>query len=178
MPVPPIPQRGIRDSYRGEILTSARVTEITRAVNDHATTLANMEPQRAGEQTSRFVTVKITSTLADGVYNAKIYAPPGAAPGGALTEAQLGTLPAEDDCIVWEPGGIIGGDLPLNGLVTRGEIVGSDSAEGGTGLPIVQIPPPGIRDVRYNSSTNKLQVAYVPAPAEDQWVDKVTFSAC
>ena len=124
-----------------------------------------------------FLTVKITANVVVGVYSARSYKEPGGTPGGALIESQLGALATEDDCFVWDPESIgLGTALPLNGLITRGEIVAYDTA--GTELPIVLIPPPGIRDVRYNTSTDKLQVAYVSNPTESDWVDKITFTTC
>lgn len=124
----------------------------------------------------RFVTVKITTNVAVGVYNALTFTPPGTAPGGALIETQLGTLAAAGDAYVWEPESIgLAAALPLTGLVTRGEIVGTNSSDG---FPIVQIPPPGVREVRYNSLTDRIQVAYVSNPTEAEWVDKVNFTVC
>jgi hypothetical protein len=41
-----------------------------------------------------------------------------------------------------------------------------------------QAAAPAIRDVRYNTKTQKIEVTYVDSPAEDDWVQKVTFKGC
>jgi hypothetical protein len=120
------------------------------------------------------VRLKITSNIAVGVYYAKSIFHPITAGVGALTEGAMGTLASSNDLVVWEPGSAGAGTaLPLNGLITEGEVVGADPD---SGRPIVIIPPPGVRKLRFNSTTKQLQAAYIPSPSGDSdWVDMVEF---
>jgi hypothetical protein len=124
---------------------------------------------------ARHALVKITGTIAVGRYNARlITGPPAYAATGALAEAESGGFPAADNAIAVDPESVgLATALPLTGLVTTGRVVGTAGDKS-----VVEIPPPGVRDVRFNTTTKRLQVAYVSNPADGDWVDKVNFTAC
>lgn len=143
--------------------------------------VANVKGRRALLNTGdSFVTLKITSTIGVGVYNAKTYNGTVLETGVTdITEAAFGTLAATEDAIVYEPASVaLGTGLPLVGLVTWGRVIGADSSADPEKL-IVEIPPPGIRTVRYNTTDKTLEVAYIDNPAtDDDWVAKINFVAC
>lgn len=59
----------------------------------------------------------------------------------------------------------------------RAKILYKESGTG-TKLAIVRMCDTGICDMRWNSTTHKIQVCYVGNPAEADWIDKVTFTGC
>lgn len=129
------------------------------------------DPQRTA-----MIRVVVGNTLGAGVYDGRGYAGDFNTPAQDLTSDDLGTVSNDADLYVID---LDQADIaaalapPLSGLITFGWVVGRLNDR-----TTVVIPPPGIRKIRYDTTSHTIQVAYLLSPAEDQWVEMITATAC